>query len=154
MGILPGNGMLQDQSFPLCIHCWGIVQETKQLLDRGELRLRLHGGHSQAVRGEGTRGDNPKFIEILWDDTQILPLLPEGIESVKRIVVHGVTWLRGAGEDVRVESDAHSPRPAYRLSRLSSASTGLTGWLAAQVRSARDHSSGVICARVVGSSCC
>ena len=68
--------------------------------------------HAKAIRSWRPRSDDPEFVQILRNQEKPIPSGAERRNRVDRNVVLRVRGLRTSRQDVGVEKNSHSPRPA------------------------------------------
>src|SRR5919201_6318716 len=97
MDLLTDDSQGADESLPRRVDVRRLRQERKRPLKYRRLRLRVHGGQSQAVHRLGAGGQVAELNEVLWSDVQHLTApvqLQDGpgggrVERVRRVCQPG-----------------------------------------------------------------
>jgi len=112
VGVFPFDFELADKLFPRGEDAVAIRKKSEQGL--GLLMFFDDDGYLQAksIFFDGPGANDPKFVEHLRNKKKLIASLAQRLDGGEGGSVVGVSGLGYAGEDVGVEKDPHSPRPA------------------------------------------
>lgn len=108
----PPRLVLSHQLFPLGKDGSFVAEEREKPFDPNNILLDLGWIHSESVYLDRTRTYHPVLINYLRDEAGLITLSPDCFDSLQGHDMLSVSGLGRTGQDVGVDKDSHSPRPA------------------------------------------
>lgn len=102
----------RDQLLPMRKDGGSLAQKNEEDLEAGKFRLRFGRSKPKPVLRRGPRADHPELVEVLRHEAEDFPLPAQLGHGVHGSGMHRVDGLSGSEQNVCIEQDAHSPRPA------------------------------------------